>query len=106
MDIFVLILAGGFEVGIVYCLNRLNSMYGLRKIIWYMLTCLSGVASIFCFSTSMVTLEVGVAYTIWAGIGSIGSLLLGILVFGDKLNKRQIFSVIIITISIIGLKSF
>ena len=41
----------------------------------------------------MKTLDAGVAYSIWVSFGSIGALVVGSLVYGEKLNTKQMIRV-------------
>lgn len=50
------------------------------------------------------TIPIGTAYAIWTGIGAIGTLLIGILYFGDSANIGRLLSASLIVIGIVGLK--
>lgn len=96
-----LIMAGTFEVGMVYALNRSN---GFVELGWSGLTLLAAAASLTCLSLGMVSMEAGVAYSIWVAFGSIGAILLGAFVFHDQVNKKQLFFMALIIVAVIGLK--
>ncbi|HCM78212.1 MAG TPA: QacE family quaternary ammonium compound efflux SMR transporter, partial [Lactobacillus sp.] len=55
---------------------------------------------------AMKTLDAGVAYSIWVSFGSIGALVVGSLVYGEKLNTKQMICVALIIVAVIGLKIF
>ena len=52
----------------------------------------------------MKSLPVGTAYAIWVGIGAIGTVVLGIMLFGESTNTLRIASLALIVAGIIGLK--
>lgn len=65
-----------------------------------------------CLTLSMVLLvkvtkelPIGTAYAVWTGIGAVGSVLLGILVFKEPATFWRIFFISTLIISIIGLKA-
>lgn len=63
----------------------------------------------FAVSISMLTYAMreippGVAYAVWAGVGSIGITILGVVWFKEKLNRGQMISLAILIISVITLK--
>ena len=64
-----------------------------------------------CLTLSMVLLvkvtkelPIGTAYAVWTGIGAVGSVLVGILVFKEPATFWRIFFICTLIISIIGLK--
>jgi quaternary ammonium compound-resistance protein SugE len=64
----------------------------------------SMIGSFLLLSTSLKTLPVGTAYAIWTGIGAAGTVLVGMLFFGEpKTALRLVFLVLIIS-GILGLK--
>ena len=46
----------------------------------------------------------GTAYAIWTGIGAVGTLVLGILFFGEAATLARFFFVGLIVVGILGLK--
>jgi quaternary ammonium compound-resistance protein SugE len=50
------------------------------------------------------TIPIGTAYAVWTGIGATGTLLVGILFFGDSASLWRLFSASLIIIGIVGLK--
>ena len=51
-------------------------------------------------------LPLGVTYIMWVGFGIVGTTILGVLLFQEKLTLLQIISIILIIIGVIGLKLF
>ena len=51
------------------------------------------------------TLPIGTAYAIWTGIGSVGTVLLGIWLLGDAATARRLLCISMIVAGIAGLKA-
>jgi len=62
------------------------------------------VASVWLLSIGMRTLPVGTAYSVWVGVGAIGTVALGIVLFGEPASAARLFSVGLIVAGIVGLK--
>lgn len=103
MDWLFLICSGLCEVLLVYCMKKSD---GFTHKLWSLITILVSASSLTLLSMAMKTTEAGIAYSIWVAIGSVGSLLLGAFLFNEKLSKKQVFYLILIIISVIGLKIF
>lgn len=52
----------------------------------------------------MKTLPVGTAYAVWVGVGAVGTVVLGIVLFGEPVNTARLISVALIVVGIMGLK--
>jgi quaternary ammonium compound-resistance protein SugE len=50
------------------------------------------------------SLPVGTAYSIWVGVGAVGTVILGIVLLGEPANAARLISVVLIIAGIIGLK--
>lgn len=101
MEYIYLIAAGLFEVAMVYALNKSK---GFKNWLWSALTLAGAGASLGCLSLAMTTMEAGVAYSIWVAFGSIGSIILGVLIFKDQVKPIQLFFMTLVLIAVIGLK--
>ena len=62
------------------------------------------IISLWLLGLAMKTLPVGSAYAVWVGVGIVGTVLLGILLFEDPKNAARLISVALIVLGIIGLK--
>lgn len=51
------------------------------------------------------TLPIGTAYAVWTGIGAVGTVLLGILVFKEPATFWRLFFITTLVASIVGLKA-
>lgn len=97
----ILVLAGLFEVGWAIGLKYTEGFTRLWPAIW---TALAMVASLWLLGIAMKSLPVGTAYSVWVGVGSVGTVILGILLFGEPANAARLVSVALIIAGIIGLR--
>jgi quaternary ammonium compound-resistance protein SugE len=51
-------------------------------------------------------LPVGTAYAVWTGIGAVGTVILGIIVFHEPYNATRLACILMIVLGITGLKLF
>lgn len=96
-----LLLAGFFEICFTIALKLSN---GFTKLLPSIITVVFIVLSFFSVSQAMKTISIGTAYAVWAGIGAAGTVVCGILFFGDSYHFVRIISISLIVIGIIGLK--
>jgi quaternary ammonium compound-resistance protein SugE len=62
------------------------------------------IASLALLSISMRTLPLGTAYTVWTGIGAVGSFLVGIAALGEPTNLVRSLAAVLIVAGIIFMK--
>ena len=62
------------------------------------------IASAVFLAIALKLLPLGTAYAMWTGIGIVGTTLLGVFLFHEKLSVQQVICVILIVIGIAGLK--
>lgn len=101
MQWFYLILAGFFEVGWAVGLKFSD---GFTKIIPSVFTVVTMAASLYFLSLSLKTLPLSNSYAIWTGIGTIGTVILGIIIFKEPISIVRIVCVLLIVAGIVGLK--
>ncbi|GIO33087.1 MULTISPECIES: DMT family transporter [Paenibacillus] len=70
----------------------------------YLLLFAAFVASFSLLSFAMNTLPMGTAYAVWTGIGTVGSTLVGMFVFGEPKEWRRMLFIAMILGSAVGLK--
>lgn len=97
----ILIVAGLFEI--VWALG-LKSSAGFTRLWPSLITLVAMVVSFYLLSIAMRSLPVGTAYAVWTGIGAVGTVLLGILWYGDPATAGRLLSVALILAGLIGLK--
>ncbi len=101
MQWIILILAGLFETFWAICLKYSQ---GFTKPIPSILTVVGMIVSFYLLSLSLKELPLGTAYAIWTGIGTVGTLIFGVIVFREAISLPQILCVGLIVLGIIGLK--
>jgi len=62
------------------------------------------VASMVLLGLAVRTLPVGTAYAVWTGIGTVGAVLLGIVLFGESAEPLRLIFMAMIVAGIVGLK--
>ncbi|TWC68121.1 multidrug efflux SMR transporter [Herbaspirillum sp. SJZ099] len=65
---------------------------------------MAGLGSIYLLALALRSLPIGMAYAIWTGIGTIGLVLVGTLVFQDEMNWLRACFLGLTLIGIIGLR--
>jgi quaternary ammonium compound-resistance protein SugE len=101
MSWIILILASIAEITWAVALKYAD---GFTKIIPSVITVVGYIASLILLSLAMKHLPLGTSYAVWTGIGIVGTTVLGILLFQEKLSPLQVICVAMIVIGIIGLK--
>ncbi|MDF8369297.1 multidrug efflux SMR transporter [Weissella paramesenteroides] len=101
MTWFYLILAGLFEV--VWS-STMKLSEGFTQISWTMLTVIGMIASFGFLALSLKHLPLSLAYPIWTGVGAVGSIIVGVFLFGDKVSTLTWLFIILLVIGIIGIK--
>ncbi|MBP6058874.1 MAG: quaternary ammonium compound efflux SMR transporter SugE [Nitrosomonas sp.] len=97
----ILIAAGLFEVGWAIGLKYTEGFTRL----WPTLgTIFAIIISLWLLGIAMKSLPVGTAYSIWVGVGAVGTVILGIVLFDEPANATRLASVALIIAGIIGLK--
>ena len=104
MNWLLLIIAGLFEVGFTTCLGKAKETSGNTSIIWMVgfFVCLTISMSLLYKATQ--TLPLGTAYAVWTGIGAVGTVIVGILLFRESTDFWRIFFLFVLISSILGLK--
>lgn len=96
-----LFLAGILEIGWVIGLKYAE---GFTKLVPSVLTILAMVASIALLGLAVKTLPLGTSYAIWTGIGTVGAMIAGIILFGEEAAITRIACAGLILAGIAGLK--
>ena len=101
MNWFILFLAGLLEIAWAIGLKYSEGFTKLWPSFWTVITM---VASMVLLAIAMKSLPVGTAYAVWVGIGAVGTVILGILLFNESADFWRLASVGLIVAGIIGLK--
>lgn len=98
----LLFVAGLLEIGWAVGLKYTE---GFTKLIPTALTVGAMVISVILLGIAVRTLPIGTAYTVWAGIGTVGTVIFGIAVFGDPASAVRLICIGMIIAGIVGLKT-
>ncbi|MEI6089570.1 MAG: multidrug efflux SMR transporter [bacterium] len=93
------ILEVAWAVGMVYT-------SGWTKLTPSILTLLAMALGIYLLSISIKTIPLGTAYAVWTGIGTVGTVIYGILFFKEPVDIIRVVCILLIIIGIVGLKLF
>ncbi|RIH67043.1 QacE family quaternary ammonium compound efflux SMR transporter [Mariniphaga sediminis] len=104
MNWILLIIAGLFEVAFAACLGKAKEATGIEATYWYagFLICLA--ISMFLLVKVTQQLPIGTAYAVWTGIGAVGTVLIGIVLFKEPATFWRMFFLTTLIASIVGLK--
>jgi quaternary ammonium compound-resistance protein SugE len=96
-----LIVAGLMETGWAVGLKYTE---GFSKLFPSVVTVVCMIGSFYFLSKSLTELPLGTAYAFWTGIGIIGTVVMGIVLFGESKDMPRILSILLILGGIIGLR--
>lgn len=97
----VLFVAGLFEIGWAVGLKYTEGFTRFWPTVW---SGVSMLVSLGLLGVALRTLPLGTAYAVWTGIGSAGTVLLGIMLFGESASALRLACVGLILAGIVGLK--
>jgi quaternary ammonium compound-resistance protein SugE len=97
----ILVLAGLFEVGWAIGLKYTEGFTRLWPTVG---TVVAMAISLGLLGIAMKSLPVGTAYAIWVGVGAVGTVILGIMLFQEPVNALRMISVGLIVAGLVGLK--
>lgn len=97
----ILLLAGLLEI--VWAVG-LKYTEGFTKPLASTITISALISSFVLLGIALKTLPLGLAYSIWVGIGVAGTVIFGIWFFNESISLLKIASVLLILLGIIGLK--
>lgn len=98
---WMLVVAGLFEIGWAIGLKYTQGFTRLWPSVG---TVTAMVLSVGLLGLAMRTLPVGTAYAVWTGIGVLGTVILGIVLFGEPATVVRLVCVGLILAGIVGLK--
>lgn len=98
---FWLILGGLFEVGFTTALRFVD---GFRNLPWTLAFLVSVGLSMALLELAARTIPMGTAYAVWAGIGAIGTVVVGMAFFDEPATTIRLLLILVIVAAIAGLK--
>ncbi|GEO97953.1 QacE family quaternary ammonium compound efflux SMR transporter [Methylobacterium haplocladii] len=97
----ILFIAGLFEIGWAIGLKYADGFTRLWPSVW---TLVSMVISVVLLSFAVRTLPIGTGYAVWTGIGTVGTAILGIVLFSEPVTAARIGCITLVVAGILGLK--
>lgn len=97
----VLLLAGAFEVG--YAL-AVGGSQGFTVPSWSIVAAVFFLLTLLALSIALRTIDVGIGYAVWAGIGAVGAALLGPVFFDETLTPTKALWLTVIIAGVVWLK--
>lgn len=97
----ILFLAGIFEI---FWAVGLKYSDGFTKLFPTIFTIVTMIISFYLLSLALKDLPIGTAYAVWVGIGTVGTVIAGIMLFGESMTLIRVISILFILIGIVGLK--
>ena len=101
MSWIILLFAGLFEVGWAVGLKYTD---GFSRPLPTALTVGAMIISLGLLGLAMKELPLGTAYAIWTGVGAVGTVIAGIILFGESMALFRLASVALIIAGLVGLK--
>jgi quaternary ammonium compound-resistance protein SugE len=101
MSWIILFFAGLFEVGWAVGLKYTD---GFSRPLPTALTIAAMGVSLGLLGLAMKELPLGTAYAIWTGVGAVGTVIAGIILFGESMALVRLASVALIVAGLVGLK--
>lgn len=101
MEWVYLIIAGLLEPCWVLALGRSERF---RNLPWTAATVVFLAASMILLALAMTGLPVGTAYAVWTGIGAIGTLIAGIILYKEPVTWMRMLFIAMIVIGIVGIQ--
>lgn len=97
----MLLLAGVFEIA--YALSVAGS-HAFTVLSWSIAAIVFFLLTLYALSVALKTIDVGIGYAVWAGIGAVGSSVFGGLLFDQSLTLIQTLWLAVIIVGVILLK--
>ena len=96
-----LILGGLFEVGFTTALRFVD---GFRNIPWTIAFLVSVAISMALLELAARSIPMGTAYAVWGGIGAVGTVIVGMLWFGEPASTVRMLLILAIVAAIAALR--
>ncbi|MCA1372262.1 MULTISPECIES: multidrug efflux SMR transporter [unclassified Bradyrhizobium] len=97
----MLVIAGLLDVGWAIAMKYAE---GYTRAGWTIASLVLLAAFVFLLGRALKVLEVGVAYSVWTGIGAAGTFLMGVVLFGESLSAMKLAGIALVLIGIVALK--
>ena len=96
-----LVVAGLLDVGWAISMKYAD---GYTRLGWSMISLALLAAFVFLLGRALQVLPVGTAYSVWTGIGAVGTVLAGVALFGEALSVVRLGGITLVLSGIVLLK--
>ena len=96
-----LVTAGLLDVGWAVAMKYAE---GYTRLGWSIVSLVLLAAFVFLLGRALQVLEVGIAYTVWTGIGAAGTLIMGVVLFGEAMSAMKLAGIALVLAGIAALK--
>jgi quaternary ammonium compound-resistance protein SugE len=97
----MLVIAGALDVGWAISMKYAE---GYTRAGWSVVSLVLLVAFVVLLGRALKVLEVGVAYSVWTGIGAAGTVVMGVVLFAEALSAMKIAGILLVLTGIAALK--
>ncbi|HMN06180.1 MAG TPA: multidrug efflux SMR transporter [Flavobacteriales bacterium] len=104
MNWILLIIGGLFEVAFTTSMGKAQTTTGTNALLWWLGFAVSVSLSMYLLHRATLTIPMGTGYAVWAGIGAVGTALVGIFFFKEPADFWRVFFIFTLIASIVGLK--
>ncbi len=101
MSWILVVLSGLLEAGWAIGLKASD---GFTRPLPTLLTLLGMLASFAMLTIAARSIPIGTAYAVWVGIGALGAVILGVIVYGEAMTVGRALSLLLVLVGIVGLK--
>jgi quaternary ammonium compound-resistance protein SugE len=103
---FLLVLGGFCEVGFTTCLNQSENLtHWSKNWPWAVGFFVCLFFSMYLLNEASKHIPMGTCYAVWTGIGAVGTVIVGIMIYHEPVNILRIIFIFALIASIIGLKA-
>lgn len=82
----------------------LDKSDNFKKPVWAALTIIAVLSCLYLLSLAVLSIGPGMAYSILAGIGAIGTVVAGVILYKDPINSKIVLFLSLIVIGVIGMR--
>lgn len=90
-----------FEIAVAIAAGKAQ---GFTKPGWTAATLVSGGIATYFLSRALLTFDVGVGYAVWTSVAGVGIVVLGVLLFGQRLDWRKLLGIAAVIAGVVGLQ--
>ena len=97
----MLVIAGALDVGWAISMKYAE---GYTRAGWSVVSLVLLVAFVVLLGRALKVLEIGVAYSVWTGIGAAGTFVMGVVLFGETMSAMKLAGIALVLMGIVARK--